>query len=967
MRNRPLAVLSSAFVVLFLSALWSCGSDSGSPTKPDPDPDPDPDPVPLSHAWTPDVVGLPPADSAVLDSAATRYRTLRLAGDAAAAGTALVTALKGGWDGVADAAITPDGSTIQMRFTDGVMAIITTDELFQAETGSQSVGGLSDRSAPAVRQGSPGGTTLRAAGGPLANSECIRANWPNSQRVNIALPALGTGPRAEQIGEDLADHLVELGWNREDLDIRRPDLSGGHRFIPEDLTKHEGASAVFIVADGVIVRVGSGAPSGGTETFAIQAFDGGRRTSYGDRVTPERWARYEQWQAEGKLIHGKAWSATSQSLVDQVYMRADLLAEEVEFSASASVHFISPRSGRRSNLEGMTKTGGAASATGWDGRVNPWDATASLKQLTDHMAGRNERPRPLSDAVTTLRAEGKASYDYAGETSTLVVETLSDDPLFLPAQMDFDAPFNCLEQGTVYYDVDVTYPDCPDLNQSFDFFPGGEHSLAGICPVGAEISFRAMDEDGKVVGAGIYELGLAGGGNQVDLCPCWGKVDTDFSGVASVPGVDEGAQLQLQVNYTDPQYPQATLELDVSTLTDRKGWESLPGEAKVVQTLVDGAGNVLGYAEEEEVDLRCDANETSDPCFGWIEVTDGQVPAETSNLIVKAESDHDWIEPTQESFSSGDQATLTGLMVGDNVHISALALSSTQDVLGTVSFDQVIGCGPNQVSLDFNPYGITLYTSRLRAPASGYAGSFIIGNVREWQEGDTDEPTGPGLPGVEVHVSTDLGGFQTAPLQLEPQVTKTTNEWGGFGLFLMSTDMGTATVSAHVDEPDLEADPLTVEFERPVRLVINNSSEPYDGTILPDSTEAIRQFCVTYQKWNNGEMDSESIEAGRGPAAYVYSGHHVVGEELRFVWAPGTNCEADDFYKNGPYINGAYLHYYFGENYAGQITKQMIGEQNPLDQTVEFTHTLLTPGGQQPSPFDLSAPERYVLSGFRQF
>ena len=76
MRNRATVVLSSAFIVLFLSAVWSCGSDSGSPTKPDPDPDPDPDP-PLSHAWTPDVVGLPPADSAVLDSAATRYRALR--------------------------------------------------------------------------------------------------------------------------------------------------------------------------------------------------------------------------------------------------------------------------------------------------------------------------------------------------------------------------------------------------------------------------------------------------------------------------------------------------------------------------------------------------------------------------------------------------------------------------------------------------------------------------------------------------------------------------------------------------------------------------------------------------------------------------------------------------------------------------------------------------------------------------
>ena len=59
-------------------------------------------------------------------------------------------------------------------------------------------------------------------------------------------------------------------------------------------------------------------------------------------------------------------------------MREDLLAEEIELAEQATVHFVSPRSGRRSNLEGITKTGGAASTTGWDGPVNPWDATASL-------------------------------------------------------------------------------------------------------------------------------------------------------------------------------------------------------------------------------------------------------------------------------------------------------------------------------------------------------------------------------------------------------------------------------------------------------------------------------------------------------------------------------------------------------------------------------------------------------------
>ena len=67
-----------------------------------------------------------------------------------------MTALTSGWDGVADAAITPDGTTIQMRFSDGVMAIIATGELYQASVGSQSVAGLGDRLAPVIRENGPG-------------------------------------------------------------------------------------------------------------------------------------------------------------------------------------------------------------------------------------------------------------------------------------------------------------------------------------------------------------------------------------------------------------------------------------------------------------------------------------------------------------------------------------------------------------------------------------------------------------------------------------------------------------------------------------------------------------------------------------------------------------------------------------------------------------------------------------------
>ncbi len=965
MTNRAATVLSFVVIGLFLSALWSCGSGSGSPTKPDPDPEPDPDP-PLSHAWTAGVVGLPPADSAVLDSAAARYRGLRLAGDAATARSSLVTALKGGWEGVADAAITADGTTIQMKFSDGVMAIITTDEVFQTPFGGESAGGtLAGRASGELKGDVVGSNAGVPAYSPLMDAGCANALVPRSSRVNIVVPAVRTVRDADQVAEHYEDHLVELGWNRADIETRPSDQAAAAPLTPEDLFKQGGAATTVIIAQSALVHLGAAAPSSGTEVaFAVQAFDGGAQAAYEGRVTPERWARYEQWQKEGKLIHGRAWSESAQTLVDQVFVREDLLAEEIELADHATVHLISPRSGRQSNLEGLVKTGGAASATGWDGFVKPWEAEASLVRLTDNMAGRLERPQPQSEAVSLLHDQGMATFSHAGETSNLVVETASDDPLFLPAQIDFDAPFNCLEAGTVYYDVEVTYPDCPGLNQSFDFFPGGEHSIEGLCPVGAEISYQAKGADGTVLGAGIYDLELAGGGNDVDLCPCQGTVAVDFSDIPFVPGVDAGAQLYVRVDYADADIPARSSTKDVSALGTLGGWEAIPGQASVAHTLIDGEGKVLAYAPAEEFDLRCDDTATSGLCFGWLELTADQIPPGTSSMVVSGTSDHSWIEPSQVTLMPGGQADLGGLLVGDNVHVAAEARSAAGEVLSVLEFDRVIECGPNEVTLNFPTYGLVLFTEFTPAPASGIYGPLVSGLVRAWQEGDTLVPTGKALAGVEVHLRTDRGGFRIGLNPAEPQVTKTTNEWGWVSTYLVSSSLGTATVSAYADEPELEADPVTVEFKTPVKVMIDDSGDRHDSISYADTARYIHQYCVIYQKWNNGRLISEDSYPGRGPLLYGYTGHHVVGDEVRFVWKPGTGCTADPDYSQ-PFISGAHLHYFFGEDYDHQVTNLITGQKNPLTQTVDYTTTLTNPLGPPPSPFDLSAPEKLLQSGAR--
>jgi len=125
---RPFLLLT----LLLQLVLMGCGSDSGSGPDPDPDPGTDPDPTPLSHEWPENAVDLPPADSAALDSVGGRYQALRLSQDAAAARTNLVSELNGSWPEISGGRITGDRSTLEITFSDGIRAVVLTDEVFQA-------------------------------------------------------------------------------------------------------------------------------------------------------------------------------------------------------------------------------------------------------------------------------------------------------------------------------------------------------------------------------------------------------------------------------------------------------------------------------------------------------------------------------------------------------------------------------------------------------------------------------------------------------------------------------------------------------------------------------------------------------------------------------------------------------------------------------------------------------------------
>lgn len=430
MRNRVAVVVSSAFVALFLSSLMSCGSDSGNPTKPDPDPDP-----PLSHAWTPKVLGLPPADSAVLASAASQYRALRLAGSAASARASLVTALNASWPGVAVAGVTADGTTIQINFTDGVKAIIATDEVFQTGLGGQGPDLLNTGAGPVgpgtARESSNGCRPLSGPGSPAGCTDAITAP---SHRVKITNAAPATSPTAPETSRRIGDRFEAMGWDSEDVVLVESTGRRDRDFTLEDIFDQTDAGIVVFVAEGVAVQTGPGTSIGGDDvSFAMQAFNGGTYSEYQGEVTEAQFAQYEQWQEEGKLIHGKCWATGLGEMVDQVYVREDLLASEIELAEATSVYFVSPNSGTNTNLEGIVATGGGASAIGWDGFVRREEASESVIKLNQYMTGEGGSPRTQEDALNQLETEGLTTLTGSGSSSNLIVKTASDAPsIFLP-------------------------------------------------------------------------------------------------------------------------------------------------------------------------------------------------------------------------------------------------------------------------------------------------------------------------------------------------------------------------------------------------------------------------------------------------------------------------------------------------------------------------------------------------------
>lgn len=898
MAPRPLVLIVSFLLLIGLALAPGCSDSPSDPQSGDPDPTTGPD-------WPDGAVALPEQDAQVLDAAADRLLELLDEHELAGARTRLLDELNDGWDEVSSAEIQADSFTVAIRFEDGAVASLTVDPAFWA-------------AAPAKRELRSAEAKARACAA-IGKVLCDGVKVAPTHKVHIVNVASGRSTAMPHLSQEIREQFIALGWDPADVVISEPAGFADPGWTPDALLDQTGYGIVLFVADGSHTAM-AGAPD---RSFMMQCFRGGSyEDGYRDHVTPARWDDYEQWLADGDLVQYKVFNNDTMDFMDQVFVRGEFLAGNILLEDGASVHLISDISSEAQTRWGLMDAG-AGGVTAWSGLVNPWQSADAVLQLIAHQCQADEAITE-SEAMQLLVEDHAEAYEVYGLPTVLVPTVDPAFDFYLPAQLRFDAPFDCLPAGTQYYEVEVSYPDCPELDASFDFFPGGDYSLTGLPPVGGEIEFRAKDSAGNTLGAGAWELELTAGPNEVELCPCEGSF------VIELWDVPDGADdILYDIEYADASLPDTTLFGGPDDLQFEAGG-LVPGEASIRVNVFDGA-EIIAIDEIDAAEIRCDGGRAA-VCFGWLTFQPIEWPADTETIEVECDYFH--ALPSRVSMPPGGEASMYGFETFEQVDYTAYAYDGSGDLLDIKSGQRVIDCGENVVLIDFDTYGIILEASPVDAH-TGWEDVTITATVREWTGYDTTEPTGDPLAGRTVFFATDLGEFTGSDFPM-------TDENGRAEAHLTSDEAGIAQVTATVGGVQAE---VLVRFESPLSYFVDRRPVDFDGTIPSGYRDNWMEKFATDLQIRCGPYLRMDWTGDNLSYSYFQDTLPAPEDTLRFVWTPHPDVpdpEADPPY-DAPFISEVWLHYWFGTDYDRQITVQVTPRQEPLSAVLEVEIVLEDP------------------------
>jgi hypothetical protein len=902
MTRKMIFTILAAAAVSTLLIIWGCGSDDKDPTGNDP------------VTETDDMV-MPQENQAAINDAVARYEDLRTSQDPAAARTVLVQEINSDWPNVDTAALLSDGVSIQIEFDDGSVAILITDEAIdvQKKALKTAAGNASDIEVIKPEDLPKLIASVMSSTGNKTDPGCDDITVPTSQKVHIVNLAGASRTYTQDEAAATRQMFIDMGWDPDDVKLSQITAQDDYNLTPHEIFDQKGY--------GIVLFVGNGGHSeiDGQQYSIFEFWNGGTYEDFQDQVTQEQWQEYQSWD-EAEQIVPIAFSATEYtSEVTGWAARGDFFCEKLQIDPGTMVNFIGAYG---AEMEAGVLDAGAGMVTAWDGLCPLARGFDAFERLMDNLAGGDDGLNAFSEVYNS--PDGK----YDGEFGTGKIDTGVSAAInfHIPAQLDFEAPDACAEPGTSYYDVAITYADCPDQNQSFQFFRGADFSLKGLSPYGAEMSLTAKDASGNTLGAANQTLELTGGPNEIDLCPCEGVMTASLDNIP-----EDAATLSMTIDYNDPTVPSETVSqaLPLTVFDDL-----LALDAAVLFEVYDSMGGSMGSYQAEQVRIGCDLT-LAWGCFGWLEIPTNNLPDGTASVDIS--TDHPGVLNGSFTLSPGETGEMYGFQLGDQPIITAMANDATGELLSLSSEFGLITCGANQIVFDFETYGIILKLNTDHAAITGTDFVYCWAEVRWWQSFDTIEPTGDPVPNRTVLFTSTHGEFYEFPDDPDGPEKDMTNDNGIALVHLSSTETGLATVQAFITSMSVESDPVDVEFRAPVKVLHIQSSEPYDGEFpIDDPDYSMVDACLRYELFNN-DLSIYSEEYTTGTTHFNMWVAFLPGDTLRFEWTPLSGCE------DSPYHSGSWIHIFRGDNYGQQINLPVSYFQDPLMGIISKTIILPDP------------------------
>ncbi|MCC6625457.1 MAG: hypothetical protein IT385_29730 [Deltaproteobacteria bacterium] len=510
--------------------------------------------------------------------------------------------------------------------------------------------------------------------------ECPDALVPASKRVKIIDAAIGTSPAALDLEDQIVDALEVLGWDP-DVDIDNPvepTLS--------DLTDLSGYGLVIYIGTAGTMTAPDGESHHYIEGMSEEPlyFD-----SWEPVVGEEEHARWQALLDEGKLANGYARDADG-DWIGGLYVRDDLVAEELGVDPGTTVMLLSPRS---ETLADEMAQAGVTSYFAMEG-------TTTWSQAGDAAVG-------LLYTMGSEGLDGSAAYEALAASEPETV-TWSDDARFVDAStgpsavlptwldtslLDWDAPLD-----TASLTIRLDHLDCPEASFELERAEGEELIVNGLAPGDTVISVIYRDADGDVIGYATREYRLDGGANA----PAVDRCDVSVEIVWPTPPPDT-THFDLTLGWNDPLLLREYVEVERAPLGEPLAFTDVyPGSAFFEVHGFRSAGaddDDWTSGDTKTIELACGAN-TITLCTGWGVVAPSPLPpgATRASIFTRGEVAGDKLI----ELAPDEPTDILGHWTDDEVAYTAGAYDAQGNLLGYSASGIVdLGCGARSFDVCF--------------------------------------------------------------------------------------------------------------------------------------------------------------------------------------------------------------------------------------------------------------------------